>query len=120
MNQQRMKRQAMNALLSNDEIVTVTLTIRDSLAYESAARGRGWGSPADHPMRMQAIRAWSAIRREQPGVIGDIGWQQFVEGTDPEQLHLIDLQPADLDSPAADDGEANDLGESGRADRITD
>lgn len=118
---QKLKPQELDLLLSDGRTIRVQLTIRDSLAYESAARGRSWGPIQENAMRMQAIRAWSAARRMHPDVIGTIGWQQFVEGTDPNQLHLIDGQPAsDDDAEDVEDETAGDLGESGRADQSTD
>lgn len=114
---QTMKPMQFDLLLSNGEQIRVTLTIRDSLAYESAARGKGWGGLQDNIMRWQAVRAWSAATREHPGILTGIGWQQFVEVTDPEKLHLLEMQQ--VKDEDADDVEAGELGESGSADLTT-
>lgn len=114
-----MKPQQFDLLLSDDSQLRVTPNVRDSLAYESAARGKTWGAPQDNSIRMLSIRAWSAARREHPEKIGSTGWQQFVEATDPAALHLIDFAPAKDEDPV-DLDEVGELGESTGADQSTD
>ncbi|MGO1647428.1 MAG: hypothetical protein ACTHYT_09940 [Agrococcus casei] len=116
------KLQQYDLLLSDESILRVHMNIRDSLAYEAAARGHSWGAPQENAMRMQAIRAWSAARRLHPDVMEPIGWKQFVEATDEAKLHLIEIVPIRHEEPAEDldDESTGALGESGRVDQSTD
>jgi len=98
--------------LSDGRTVTVTRTIRDQVACETYFRAnKRLGSMSDAPFRGLAFISWSAAKRE--GLI-DVTFDQFLEGTDPNLVYLIDSEGTDDE----DEDEVEGLGEDMPADQL--
>lgn len=98
--------------LSDGSTHVVTRTIRDQVACETYFRAnKRLGSFSESPFRALAFTAWSAAKREQ---IVDVAFDQFLEGTEPLLVSLLDVEGLDDE----DDEEVEGLGEDTPADQF--
>lgn len=100
--------------LSDGSTHVVTRTIRDQVACETYLRAnKRYGSFSDSPFRSLAFQAWSAAKR----VLGiEVTFDQFLEATDPNQVHLLDV--VGIDDEDDDAEEVEGLGEDTPADQF--
>lgn len=99
--------------LSDGRTVTVTRTIRDQVACETYFRAnKRLGTFSESPFRALAFTAWSAAKREA-GI--DVSFDQFLEGTDPNLVFLLDVEGVDDED---DENEVVGLGEGTRPDQL--
>lgn len=106
--------QKFDLTLSDGRTVTVTRTIRDQVACETYFRAnKRHGSFTESPFRALAFTAWSAAKREQ---LVDVTFDQFLEGTDPNLVFLLDVEGVDDEDD--DETEVVGLGEGTRPDQL--
>lgn len=87
-------------IMSDGTEHVVTQTLIDKIAAETHFRNnKRLGTIGDNPFRSTAFMAWSAAKRT--GVV-TVDWDQFLEGTDPDQPHALDVAFVDDETEAVD------------------
>lgn len=98
--------------LSDGTQHVVQQNLVDKVAAETYFRNnKRLGTIGDNPFRSTAFMAWSAAKRAR---LLDVTWEQFLDGTDAEQLHALDVEF--YDDTEDDAEEVEGLGEGGRPD----
>ncbi|GGF30202.1 hypothetical protein GCM10010922_01430 [Microbacterium sorbitolivorans] len=98
--------------LSDGTECIVRPTLLDKVGAETYFRAnKRFGSIADNPFRFNAVLAWSAGKRAGHF---DVSFDQFLEGTNADEVHAIDVDPYEAD----DAPEVEGLGEDTPADPL--
>lgn len=96
--------QLFDITLNSGEVIRVTPTLIDRVAAETYFRNNARLGPiTDNPFRAMAFLSWSAAKRSQRV---SVEWEQFLNGTDPNAAHAVDVSPV-MDAPI----DGDDLGE---------